>query len=421
MANLTPPKIHEVSKINLRRPIVGQLDNGIPIYDSRIGHEEVLKIEMVFNNGRPFERKLLASRVTNKLIKEGTRKYSSKKIAEIFDYHGATLQLTANLDDSRVTIYTLKKHIDNLLPVLVEMLTKPTFPEDEFQNFIDRCKQRLSIDLSKNDTVAYRLVTEKIFGEKHFYGYNSNVEMFDAITREDIKTHFQNTYGSNNCKIFISGKTDDSIIEKLNQTVGKVLVEKEYFQLTAPTIPKAEGRVVMPMKDSLQSAIRIGRHMYNRHHPDYVGMFVLNTIFGGYFGSRLMSVIREEKGYTYNVSSMLDAFRMDGCFHIGTEVSPEFVEPTIKCVYEEMDKLKNDLVGETELKMVRRYLLGNMLTQLDGAFNTSNAVRTLTMDGVPLDHFDSMVKTIKNITAEEIRGLAQKLFVKEKMWEVVVG
>ena len=161
--------------------------------------------------------------------------------------------------------------------------------------------------------------------------------------------------------------------------------------------------------------------MYNRKHPDYVGAFVLNTIFGGYFGSRLMSVVREEKGYTYNISSMLDAFRSDGCFHIGTEVSPEFVEPTLTCIYEEMDKLKNDLVGEEELKMVRRYLLGNMLTRLDGAFNTSDAIRTLTMDGVPLEQFSEMVQTIKNITAQEIRDLAQKLFVKEKMWEVVVG
>lgn len=421
MANLTPPKIHEVSKIDLRRPIIGQLDNGIPIYDSRIGHEEVLKIELVFNNGRPFEQTLLASRLTNKLIKEGTRKYSGKKIAEIFDYHGATLQLSANLDDSRVAIYTLKKHLDHLLPVLTDMLTKPTFPQGEFTNFVARCKQRLALDLSKNDTVAYRVVTEKIFGEKHFYGYNSNLEMFNAITREDIKAHFENTYGSNNCKIFISGKTDDSVVEKLNQTIGKVLTKKELFQPIATPIPKAEGRVTIPMKDSLQSAIRIGRHLYNRHHPDYTGMFVLNTIFGGYFGSRLMSVIREERGYTYNISSMLDAFRTDGCFHIGTEVSPEFVEPTIKCIYEEMDKLKNELVGADELKMVRRYLLGNMLTQLDGAFNTSNAVRTLTMDDVPLDDFDKMVATIKTITAEDIRGLAQKLFVKEKMWEVVVG
>lgn len=421
MTKLTPPKIHEVSKIELRTPVIKQLDNGIPVFDSRIGQEDVLKIQIVFDNGRPFERKLLASRITSKLIKEGTRKYSGKQIAETFDYYGATLRLATNLDESRVTIFTLKKHFDQLLPLLTEMLTVPTFPQDEFKNFIDRCKQRLAVDLSKNDTVAYRVVTEKIFGVSHFYGYNSNLEMFDSITRDDIVEHFQKTFGSNNCKIFISGKTDDSIVEKLNRTLGKVLKPIPDFDKEAKAIPKVEKRVIVPMKGSLQSAIRIGRHLYNRHHPDYTGMFVLSTIFGGYFGSRLMSVIREEKGYTYNISCSLDSFRRDGCFHIGTEVSPEFVEPTIKCIYEEMDKLKNELVGADELKMVRRYLLGNMLQQLDGAFNTSDVVRSLTMEKIPLENFEKMVKIVKNITAEEIRDLAQKLFVKEKMWEVVVG
>ena len=251
MTNLTPPKIHEVSNIKLRKPLVGQLDNGIPIYDSRIGAEEVLKIELVFNNGRPFEKKLLASRITNKLIKEGTRKFSGKKIAETFDYYGATLQLMTGLDDSRVTVFTLKKHIDRLLPVLVEMLTCPTFPEEEFENFIDRSKQRLSIDLTKNDTVAYRTVTEKIFGEKHFYGYNSNNKMFNEITRDDIRYHFENTYGSNFCKIFISGKTDESIVEKLNQSIGRVLTEKVPYQLAPGIIPKPEKRVFVPLQDSL--------------------------------------------------------------------------------------------------------------------------------------------------------------------------
>ena len=421
MAKLTPPKIKEVSNLKIHQPIVSYLDNGIPVYDTRIGDQEVLKLEIIFDSGRPVEQKRLVGRFTNRLLKEGTRKYTGKKIAETFDYYGATLQLPVNLDHSRVTIYSLKKHFDKLLPVLKELLSVPTFPEDELENLIARSKQRLAIDLSKNDTVAYRLVTEKIFGEKHYYGYNSNPKMFEAITQADLKAHFENFYGSNYCKIFISGKTDDSIIKKLNKTVGQILTPKPERKNEAPNIPTRKKRQIVKTEGTVQTAIRIGCHLFNRNHPDYFGFSILNTVLGGYFGSRLMSTIREEKGYTYNIYSLVDALRYDGSFYIGTEVGNEFVEPTIKGIYEEMDKLCNEPIDADELKMVRRYLLGNMLTMLDGPFNNSDVIRTLVTNDLEFSYFDNLVKTVKDISAAELQALAQKYFQKEKMWEVVVG
>ena len=421
MAKLTPPEIKEVSNLKINQPIVSYLDNGIPVYDTRMGDQEVLKLEIIFDSGRPVEQKRLVSRLTNRLLKEGTQKYSGKKIAELFDYYGATLQTPVNLDHARVTLYTLKKHFEKLLPILKELLSVPTFPEDELENLIARSKHRLAVDLSKSDTVAYRLVTEKIFGEGHYYGYNSNPELFDALTQKDIKTHFKNFYGSNYCKIFISGKTDDSIVKKLNKTIGKILTPKEERKNEAPNIPICEKRQVVKTGGTVQTAIRIGCHLFNRKHPDYFGFSILNTVLGGYFGSRLISTIREEKGYTYNVYSLVDSLRYDGCFYISTEVGNEFVEPTIKGIYEEMDKLRNVPIDADELKMVRRYLLGNMLSMLDGPFNNSDVIRTMVTNDLEFSYFDNLVKTVKDISAAELQALAQKYFQKEKMWEVVVG
>ena len=118
---------------------------------------------------------------------------------------------------------------------------------------------------------------------------------------------------------------------------------------------------------------------------------------------------------------MVDALRYDGSFYIGTEVGNEFVEPTIKGIYEEMDKLCNEPIDADELKMVRRYLLGNMLTMLDGPFNNSDVIRTLVTNDLEFSYFDNLVKTVKDISAAELQALAQKYFQKEKMWEVVVG
>ena len=421
MTKLTPPKIKEVSNLKLHQPIISQLDNGIPVYDTRIGDQEVIKLEIIFESGRPVEYKRLVGRITNRLLKEGTRKYTGKKIAETFDFYGATLQVPVNLDHSRVIVYSLKKHFDKLLPLLKELLSVPTFPDNELETLINRSKQRLAIDLSKSDTVAYRTVTEKIFGENHYYGYNSDIETFDAVTQEDLITHFNDFYGSNNCKIFISGKTDDAIIKKLNKTVGKILRPKVIKRNPTPIIPVVGNRVKIETTDTIQTAIRVGCHLFNRKHSDYLPMSVLNTILGGYFGSRLMSTIREKKGYTYNIYSMVDTMRYDGSFYISAEVGNEFVEPTFKGIYEEMDRLCNEPIDEAELKMVRRYLLGNMLTMLDGPFNNSDVIRTIVTNDLEFSYFDDLVRVVKNVSAKDLQNLAQKYFQKEKMWEVVVG
>ena len=156
------------------------------------------------------------------------------------------------------------------------------------------------------------------------------------------------------------------------------------------------------------------------NHPTNA-MYVLNTILGGYFGSRLMENIREDKGYTYNVYSLLDSMRMDGCFYIGTEVSNDFVDPTIEQIYLELERLIKEPIPEEELTMVRSYLMGYFLTMLDGPFNVAELVKTQIIDGLPDHFFNDLVRKVKQISAEELQTLAQKYFVKDELWEVVVG
>lgn len=161
--------------------------------------------------------------------------------------------------------------------------------------------------------------------------------------------------------------------------------------------------------------------MFNRQHKDYHGMNVLNTILGGYFGSRLMNNIREDKGYTYNIYSSLDAMKYDGYFYVGTEVGNEFVDKSLQEIYYEFDQLKNELVDEEELNMVRNYLLGNMLTMIDGAFNISDVVKTIVIEDLPETYFSDLIHTIKTIDAKEIQRLSQQYLNKDEMWEVIVG
>jgi predicted Zn-dependent peptidase len=161
--------------------------------------------------------------------------------------------------------------------------------------------------------------------------------------------------------------------------------------------------------------------MFNKHHPDFNGLYVLSTILGGYFGSRLMANIREDKGYTYNIYATLDAMLFDGYFCIGTEVGNELVEPTIKEIHHEMKLLREELVSTEELEMLRNYLMGNFLAMLDGPFNISELLRTMLIEDLPFSSFEQMIETVNTIQPEQLRDLACKYLNPDNMWEVVVG
>lgn len=416
------PEIQQIKNLKLPHPELLQLDNGIPVYVTNMGTQEIVKIEVVFRAGRPFEDKKLVARATAALLKEGTKSYTSAQIAEEIDFYGDTLSIPVNLDTSNVILYSLSKHLDKILPLLGEILNSPVFPQSELAAFVNRSKQRLSVDLTRNDVVAYRKVTEFIFGKDHAYGYNSAPTTYDALTREDLIAHFKKNYVAENCTIFISGKISKQAIQSINKYLGQAIVSGQKSVTNFKKVYYPPKPVFIPLADdSVQTAIRIGCHLFNRTHEEYKGLYVLNTILGGYFGSRLMTNIREDKGYTYNIFSTLDSMLFDGCFYVGTEVGNEFVDKTLNEIYHEFNVLQQDLVAEDELKMVQNYLLGNLLTSLDGPFNVADVAKTLIIENLPLEDFNTLVTVIKNITAEDLRELARKYLNKNQMWEVVVG
>lgn len=416
-----PPVIKDIQTLHLPKPEIFHLDNGTPVYVTNMGTQEVIRMELVFFAGRTYEDKQLVARATSSLLREGTKHYTAARIAEAIDFYGATLSLPFNLDTSSMVLYSLNKHFADTLPILQDMLRAPLFAAEDLEAYIKRNQRRLAVDLAKNDTLAYRLITEQIFGSAHPYGYNSTDEAYLALTPADLRKHHRRLYNASNCMVFISGRVTDEVKRLLNKALSDALSPGEKPE---PRIPVPDGQPQSAFErrpDTLQSAVRLGRRGLNRHHEDFYGLYVLNTLLGGYFGSRLMTNIREEKGYTYNIYSMLETMRYDGSLLIGTEVSPEYVEPTLREIEREMKLLQETMVDEEELTMVRNFLLGNFLTMLDGPFNVSEVIRTLVLDELPLSTFDEWVSTVQNIDAAALQGLAQKYLNKADLWQVIVG
>ncbi len=416
-----PPPIHAIDRLQIPEVREHRLRNGMPLFEIRAGSQEVIKLEVVFHAGRPYEAKPLAARTTAAQIKEGTARRSSAEIDEHFDFYGSSLNAPSSLDTATLSVHTLNRYTDKLLPVLGEVIAEPAFAEKELQAFIQRNRRRLQVDLTKPDVVAYRQITECIFGKDHPYGYNSLPEIYEALERADLIAHHRRLFTAGNGLLFVSGKTSPALIAAIDRYLGAAIPGGE-AATAAPEVRVGRPQAMtVPHPDRVQTAIRIGRRLFNRRHPDHHGLYVLNTILGGYFGSRLMANIREDKGYTYNVYSMLDTMLFDGCFYVGTEVGNEFVADTLRQIYHEMEVLQTDLIGEEELAMVRNYLMGSFLTMLDGPFNIADLVKTLVVERTPLSTFHELVETVRTIRPDALRELARKYLRREDMWEVVVG
>lgn len=415
------PSLKEISSLQLPKPEIIHLDNGIPVYITRMGTQPVVKMELVFQAGRWKESGKLISRATSRLLKEGTKTKSGADIAETVDFYGGSLGFPANLDTSNVVLFCLTKHFDKLLPLVDDLLTEPAFAEDDLAKFKRRSVQRLKMDIGKTDVVAYRKVTEAIFGKDHPYGYNSQPKIFDRLTQEDMIAHFQEHYRVGNLKIFLSGSPTENVLEQLNKTLGRNLRQGSTAPIPALIMPLSTQKIHIPKQNNLQTAIRIGSRLFNRNHEDYNGMYVLNTILGGYFGARLMTNLREDKGYTYGVYSSVEPMVHDGYFTVSTEVAKGAAKDAISEIYKEFQRLRDEPISTEELQMVRNYLLGYLLTGLDGPFNIGEITKTLTLDNVKESYYDDFVNNIKTITPETIQALANKYLNPENMYEVVVG
>ncbi len=414
------PKINPIQQVQLPVIDLHTLSNGIPVYAISGSTQDVIKLEIILEAGRPFEKVRTASRTIASLLKEGTANMKGEEIASRLEFYGATFNTTSDIDTAKITLYCLAQHFESIIGIIVDVLSNATFPEQELELFKSNMKQRLEVDLMKNDVIAYRALTESLYGENHPYGYNSSIDDYQSLQRTDLISEYNATYGLNRCVVFLSGKINSSVINTLDKAFGS------YTSVATRSISDFDNSIrpvenlILESPNPYQSAIRYGKRLFNKKHEDYAGVSVMSTLLGGYFGSRLMSNIREDKGYTYNIYAGIDAMIHDGYFYISTEVSKEYVEDTINQIKLEIKRLKSDLVPDDELKMVKNYMAGNYLSMLDGPLKSSRIIRNVISSNMELSSFEKVIAKTLTISSSEIRDLANKYLDLTDMTQVVV-
>lgn len=417
-----PPPIKDAVAFNLTlKPYEKHtLKNGVHVYTIDAGAEDVLQIEWVFYAGNWYEKQNLVAASTNFLLKNGTSKKTAFQLNEHFEYYGSYLNRNCYNETAVLTLHCLTKHLPVLLPVVREMLIDAVFPEEEINVYKQNMKQRLNVNLKKCDFIAGRLIDTYLYGETHPYGRFSSFEDFDTLTRDQVVDFYKQYYQNGRFLMFAAGKLPADLFPLLDQYFGdlKNTTINVPFITTQQTTEKKHRVINDPQ--GVQGAIRIGTNFPNRHHPDFAKVQVLNNLFGGFFGSRLMSNIREEKGYTYGIYSYLENHIQESAWVISTEAGRDVCEATITEVYKEMKELRNELVDDEELLLVRNYMMGSILGDLDGPFHIINRWKTIILNELPEDYFYKQIDTIKTVPAEELQQLANKYLLPEKFYELVV-
>jgi predicted Zn-dependent peptidase len=424
MNRKTAPHIKDAVEFNLQLKPCQQftLDNGVPVYAIDAGAQEVIQIELVFYAGNWFEQQKSVAAATNYLLKNGTSTKTAFEINEVFEYYGAYCNRSCFNETAVVSLSSLSKQLPAILPVVREMITDAAFSEAELDIYKQNSKQKIKVNLQKCDFVATRLIDAYVFGEQHPYGKYTNPEDLNALNSQLLKDFFNQYYLNGQCVIFVSGKLPADIETQLNSAFGDLSIKPFNNKLeTIIQSPAAEKKYrIQNDAAGVQGAIRIARPFHNRHHPDFMKVSVLNTVFGGFFGSRLMSNIREDKGYTYGIHSYVQNHIHESAWMISTEAGKDVCEATIEEVYKEMKLLREDLVDEEELMLVRNYLIGTILGDLDGPFQIMGRWKNLVLNNLDGDYFYRSIETIKTISAEELRELAKKYLNPEDFYELVV-
>jgi zinc protease len=398
------------------------LDNGVPVYTIDAGVEDVLQIEMVFYAGNWFEEQPLVASAVNSLLKNGTSTKNAFEINEHFEYYGAFLNRSCYNETAVLSLHTLNKHLSKLLPVVTELITDATFPETELEIYQQNNRQRLLVNLQKCDFVANRLIDAYVYGEQHPYGRYTNVADVDALNTGMLKDFYKKYYVNGQCVIFVSGKMPADIAVQLNSNFGKLALSSPgYTVAPIAAYPVTQKKYqVSNDPNGVQGAIRMARPFPNRHHPDFMKAMVLNNVFGGFFGSRLMSNIREEKGYTYGIYSYLQNHIQQSSWVISTEAGVDVCRATVDEVYKEMELLRNEPPDAEELLLVRNYMIGTILGELDGPFQIMGRWKNIILNGLTEKYFYDSMSTIKNVTGEELMEMAKKYLVPEDFYELVV-
>lgn len=412
------PSIHVIDSIHFEKPLIFDVTKNNRLFCTTNVQNETAKFELIFDAGSILGEKNIAS-IVNDLLLSGTKDKTSTQIHSEIDGLGGFVEQSLSIEYASFSIYALRENIIPIARIVKDAIENCQFHLHEVEQTLKVHKQRLEVSLEKVGVLAQRSFKQRFFNSSKTYSRVTTSEDFDTIERKDLVSFHSDQY--------LNGLKDMALVGNFSQTEIDAFIDifgswaNETKSVFESNFENIKGYSHTEKEGSLQTAIRIGCHLFNKTHEDYPDFLVLNTIIGGYFGSRLMQNIREEKGYTYGVGSMANELHKSGYFMIGTEVKKEVKDLALAEIKYELDKLKQKEVPKEELELVKNYMLGQLLKSADGPYSMMDLYLEVDDFGLSLDYYNQLIQSINHITPERIKELANKYLDWDNFTIVTVG
>ena len=415
------PAIKPIDRFHLPKVKTVSFSNANTLHKFALGTQPVVRVEWIFNTGSRIEQKIGTSFFTAKMLAEGTHILTAPQIQEFLAQYGAFLELNPGNERINITLFCLEKHLPVLIPFIKSLLTESIFPTDQLSKMKEQQIQGIQVNLEKTSYLAGVAFRELLFNNNHPYGKHLDVKTISELEQSDLVSFFNKEILNKNCDIILTGGFSKESVSLVQNEFGIAPLQAANVKNPLPAVTKPAREHIIEKEGSVQSSIRYGRILFNHSHADYFDAYILIEILGGYFGSRLMQNIREEKGYTYGIHASLVPMQEGGYFVIGTDVKREFTKNTIDEIEKELQLLIDVPVADLELETVKSYMLGSFVGDIQTPFSIADKYKTIYLNGLGYDYYDRFFARIQSITAAEIQATAKKYFLPGEMSYVVAG
>jgi predicted Zn-dependent peptidase len=412
------PPFKRNTSFELIQPQKKILKGGAEAYFVLGGTQEVSKVEIIFPAGRWVEEIWGAAYFSSNLLSKGTKKKTSFEIAHLLDLYGAHLEIHPGLDYVSVSLYILNKNFEPAISLFLELLTASTLPQEELDLLKAIYVQNLKVNYEKTSFLASRLVRKNLFGEANPYGKELEEADVEALHQDALQKHYSKYF--NKATLLISGRVSD----RHQDLIADAFSSFEYNPIQRKDFINKDvkyTRQVVAKEGSVQSTVRLAKKSISKTHSDFTDALFLNHILGGYFGSRLMKNIREDKGFSYGISSSLHALKNDCYLVIGADVNRENVDLTFDEIAKELKRLRIEKIDAEELNIARNHFIGSLQLEITTSFAHADKVKNIVLFNLSPQYYQNMIARVDAITAKDLAEVANRYFVEDSFIEIAVG
>ena len=418
------PAVHPVPLMPIPGVETIMLPNGIRLVLLRSNEiDRITRITLSWNGGAFDALNQPAAELAARLARSGGANIKPDEMADLLDFNGAHLASELSSHNNSMTLLALNRSIDTLLSAVIDTLNNPMIDGDEFRSARSRMAAERATALESVTTHADELNTLLSFGQAHPAARTYSPDQINNVTLDEVTAAHISLKGRQTPVVYVAGNLSASEIELITDRLSQLDCRPTDLGCinVIDASPAESVRRFVEVPHSLQAAVKISTPTINRSYPDYEAVRIMTTALGGYFGSRLMSNIREEKGLTYGINAGVYGYREGAFITVSCQCDNKYVEQVLTEVENEIERLATEPMGQDELEAVRQTMTGSLLSTLNTPFNIMDYYILQRHVLTPPDYFSRQQEALMRATPESIRDTARKYLTGRRRLISVAG